>query len=173
MPWLAGIAWVCHGSPACPPTTCLLASDSGGPPSRPRKVQLPPFLRATVEPVALWLEMMIKDGKLVWMRRGLWEGRASWSPGSRTGEPGSRDRAEPASPAQLSAKWIGKAVLVGEDTSQEAGASRAAVGAVDPAAMRRKGAGPIQVKGQGEHPAPTLWESLWDTHWPGPTALWG
>lgn len=24
-----------------------------------------------MEPVALWLEMMIKDGKLVWMRRGL------------------------------------------------------------------------------------------------------
>lgn len=45
---------------------------------------------------------------------------------------------------------------MGEDASQEAGASRAAVGAMDPAAMRRKGADPIQVRRQGELPAPTL-----------------
>lgn len=32
--------------------------------------------RTTVEPVALWLEMMIKDRKLVWMRRGWREVRA-------------------------------------------------------------------------------------------------
>lgn len=43
MPWLAGIAWVCHGSPVCPPTTCLLASDSGGPPVKAKEGSAPSF----------------------------------------------------------------------------------------------------------------------------------
>lgn len=56
-----------------------------------------------------------------------------------------------------SAKWMDwEGSSVGEGTSREAGASRAAVGVVDPAAMRRRGAEPIQVRRQGEHPAPTL-----------------
>lgn len=54
-----------------------------------------------MEPVALWLEMKIKDGKLIWMRRGWREGRALGSPGSTMGEQGSRDGAGPASAAQL------------------------------------------------------------------------
>lgn len=74
MPWLAGIAWVGHGSPVCLPTTCLLSSDSGGP-VKAKEGSAPSFPGgATVEPEALWLEMMIKDGKLVWMRRGCGKG---------------------------------------------------------------------------------------------------
>lgn len=61
-----------------------------------------------MEPLALWLEMMIKDGKLVWMRRGL-EGREGLrSPGSTMGEPGSRDGAGPASPAVLPMDGLGR-----------------------------------------------------------------
>lgn len=63
-----------------------------------------------MEPLALWLEMMIKDGKLVWMRRGL-EGREGLrSPGSTMGEPGSRDGAGPVSPAVLPMDGLGRQI---------------------------------------------------------------
>lgn len=81
-------------------------------------------------------------------------GRASWSPGSRTGEPGSRDRAEPASPAQLSAKWIGKAVLVGEDTSQEAGQAVLQWGLWTQLPCVGRGQGQSRSKGKGSTQPP-------------------
>lgn len=86
VPWLAGIAWVGHGSPVCLPTTCLLSSDSGGP-VKAKEGSAPSFPGgATVEPEALWLEMMIKDGKLVWMRRGCGKGgpRGALVPGRKS-----------------------------------------------------------------------------------------
>lgn len=117
-----------------------------------------------MEPLALWLEMMIKDGKLVWMRRGL-EGREGLrSPGSTMGEPGSRDGAGPASPAVLPNGWIGKAVLVGEDTSQEAGASRAAVGVWTQLPCGGRGQSQTRSGDKGSAQPPLSWESLWDTH---------
>lgn len=78
------------------------------------------------------------------------------SPSSSMGEPGSKDEAGPASLAQLFCQMEWEGSSGGRDRFPEAGASRAAVGAVGPAAMRRKGAEPIQVRRQRELPAPTL-----------------
>lgn len=61
----AALPWV-----TCFPATGLLSSDTGGlAPSFPGG--------STVELVALWLEMMTKDGKLIWMRRG-WRKGGPW-----------------------------------------------------------------------------------------------
>lgn len=58
-----------HPSVSQPQACCPLIQEG---PVTAKEGSAPPCLgRTTVEPVALWLEMMIKDGKLVWMRRGL------------------------------------------------------------------------------------------------------
>lgn len=61
-----------HPSVSQPQACCPLIQEG---PGTTKEGSAPSCLgRTTVEPVALWLEMMIKDGKSVWMRRGL-EGR--------------------------------------------------------------------------------------------------
>lgn len=142
--------WVCHGSPICLPATCLLSSDTGGPGQG----------QGRFGSLLSWWDHSGASGSLVISDDQRWKiGLDEEGAAGREGHVelwflygGSLDlemgRGLPQQPSS-SAKWIGQAVLVGEDTAQEAGASCAAAGAVDPAAMRGKGAGPIQVWRRG------------------------
>lgn len=109
VPWLAGVVGSAMGHPSVSrPHACCPLIQKG--PVEAKEDSAPSFPgRTAVEPVALWLKVMIKDGKLVWMSRGCGEGGP---PGALVPVQESLDQggAGPASPAQLFCQmnWEGR-----------------------------------------------------------------